>query len=64
MALSRAKLKCYYTNTWSMGNKHKELEMCTHLFGDDNIGITEIWWVAAVTRALEWKVSGILGRTD
>jgi len=27
-----------------MGNKQEELEMCTHLWGYDTIGITETWW--------------------
>lgn len=38
------KLKCFYTNAHSMGNKKEELEILTQENKYDVIGITETWW--------------------
>ena len=32
------------TRARSMGNKHKELEICVQLQGYDLVGITKMWW--------------------
>ncbi|XP_050842254.1 uncharacterized protein LOC127060954 [Serinus canaria] len=39
-----AQLKCLYTNAYSMGNKHEDLEALVQLENSDQIAITETWW--------------------
>lgn len=41
---SGAQLKCLCVNTYNIGNKQGELEVCVQLQGYDLIAITETWW--------------------
>jgi len=50
-ACSSSSLKCLYTNAHSMGNTHKELQICVQLQGHDLIAIAETWW----DRSHDWN---------
>lgn len=58
--LFRAQLRCLYTNTCSMENKQKELEMYTHTYVDIWLASCGHGWVDPTTGALKLKVLGFL----
>jgi len=49
------KLRCFYTNAQSLGNKQGELEILTQENKYDVIGITETWWDDAYSWNTELK---------